>query len=53
VPPIAHHGVVKNTSKNRIDPPCLEEALRRVILVISMIFFYKKTDLIPKAASIM
>ena len=24
--------------KNRIAPPCLEEALRRVILVINMIF---------------
>jgi hypothetical protein len=38
--PVRRFKRLKN-SKNCLAPPCLEEALRRVILVIPMIFYKK------------
>jgi hypothetical protein len=36
--------MVNNTFKNRIDPPCLGEAMKRVILVITMIITKNRAD---------
>ena len=44
VPPHSSSIMVNNTFKNRIDPLCLKEAMRRVILVITMIITKKRAD---------